>query len=876
MRVVELRAEHLRPRSGSLVVVGCREPRLSWITETTAASWWQTAHEIEVDGARSGWTETDRSVLVPWPAPGLSSHECVNVRVRVRGNDGEESPWSDVLRVEAALLEPADWVAGWIGPAEDAPPSGPGPAHRLRRPFRLDRNVVRARLHITSAGVHTARINGERVGDIVLAPGWSSYPHRLHYDTHDVTQHLTVGDNVIGVELADGWWRGELGWDSRRNCYGDSLGLLAQLEVWFDDGSRAAIATSDDGSWRASTGPVVASGLYAGEHVDARRDTVGWDLAGFDDSAWDAAIAATPTVGRLTVPIAPPIRRTEELPVVEVITTPTGRTVLDIGQNIVGRMRFVVSGDAGTEIVLRHAEVLEHGEPAFRPLRTAEATDRYVLRGDAIETWEPEFTFHGFRYVDVDGWPGTIDGSEFTAVVIHSDVTRIGEFECDHPLLDQLHRNVVWSLRGNIVGLPTDCPQRDERLGWTGDIQVFAPAASFLYDVSGFLASWLDDVAAEQRDDGSVPVYVPVLEPMYPRYAAGWSDAIVTVPSALHTAYADTDLLARLLPSMRAWVDFVAKRAGPKRLWTGDYQFGDWLDPSAPSSAPWRGATASEVVATACFARSAALVSAVAGHLGDDETSRTYRSLADDIIRAFRDEYLTPRGRLMSDSAAAYAIALQYGLVDEQMVDRAAGNLERSVRASFWTISTGFLGTPVVLHALTSAGRRRTAYRLLTQTGHPSWLHPVTLGATTIWERWDSMRSDGSVNPDGMTSFNHYAFGAVADWMHEFIGGLAPVEPGWRRIRMAPVPGPGVTSGGARLHTPYGTASCRWTLRHGPDGTGVVALDAVVPPNTAAEVLVPGSSTWRSVGSGTHHWDQVVDTATIEDWRDDEWIALTT
>jgi alpha-L-rhamnosidase len=875
MKVSGLRAEHLRPQ-GDAVVVGCREPRLSWVTETSTSSWWQAAHEIEVDGVSTGWVETDRSVMVPWPAGALSSHDRVDVRVRVRGIDGVESPWSDVLRIEAPLLEPSDWLAEWIGPAENESPSGPGPAHRLRRVVHLDREVASARLHITSAGVHTARINGERVGDIVLAPGWSSYPNRLHYDTHDVTRHLTVGANVISAELADGWWRGELGWDSRRNRYGESLGLLAQLEVWFVDGTRATFATADDGRWRTSLGPVVASGLYAGESVDARRDTLGWDLPDFDDSAWAAAVAAVPDVGQLVVPIAPPIRRTEELPVVEVIRTPAGHTVLDVGQNVVGRMRFVVSGEAGTEITLRHAEVLENGEPAFAPLRTAAAVDRYVLRGGGPESWEPEYTFHGFRYVQVDGWPGEIDGSEFTAVVIHSDVTTTGEFECDHPLLQQLHRNVVWSLRGNIVGLPTDCPQRDERLGWTGDIQVFAPAATFLYDMGGFLGSWLEDVAAEQRDDGSVPVYVPILEPMHPRYAAGWSDAIATVPEALHVAYDDTDLLSRFLPAMRRWVDFVAERAGPKRLWTGDFQFGDWLDPSAPSSAPWRGATSPEVVATACFARSAAIVAEVADLLGEIETARSYRALADDVVRAFNEEYLTARGRLMSDSAAAYAIALRYGLVDDSMADVVAGNLERSVRASFWTISTGFLGTPVVLHALSSAGRRRTAYRLLTQTAHPSWLHPVTLGATTIWERWDSMRADGTVNPDGMTSFNHYAFGAVAEWMHEFIGGLAPIEPGWRRIRMAPVPGPGITSGSARHDTPYGTASCRWALRHGADGRWLLALDAVVPPNTTAEVLVPGSTTWQSVGSGTHHWDQVVDDAVTDDWRDAEWIALTT
>lgn len=864
LAVDRLRAEHRRGLG-----IGTATPRLSWTSVTDRPDWIQSAYEIEVDGTPFGEVVTDDSVLVPWPAAPLPSRRSATVRVRVWGTDGSASHWSDPLVVETGLLSADDWTATWITPATTDPTDEPAPVPHLRRSFDVEvpagATIERARLHGTSAGVHRFEINGHRVGDLVLAPGWTSYAHRLRYDTHDVTDLLVPGpDNVLGAVVADGWWRGHLTWAMQRNVYGDRLGLLAQLEIFFSDGTRQVVTS--DTAWRTTTGPIRSSDLYAGETHDARADLPGWSAPGFDDAAWGPVEAFEPTVGALVAPPGPPVRRTQTLPVQEVLTTPSGRTVVDFGQNLVGRVRFTVDGPAGTTVTLRHAEVLEGGEPAYEPLRHAAATDRYTLRGGGPETWEPEFTFHGFRYAEVIGWPGPLDPAALEAVVLHSDLERTGTFTCSHPLLDRLHQNVTWGMRGNFLDVPTDCPQRDERLGWTGDLQVFAPTATFLYDVAGMLGNWLDDLRADQRPDGSVPVIVPDLSipgVHLPAVAAGWSDAAVLVPWSLYQQYGDVAALGERFASMRAWVDHVADRTGDRHLWIRDFQFGDWLDPTAPEAQPWLSRTDTGLVATAYHARTAQVVADAAEVLGFDDLAERYRTLAEQIAAAFRDEYVTPRSRVMSDTATAYALALRFDLVtDADQRARMGRNLARIVRASFGTITTGFLGTPLVLGALTDTGHLDEAYDLLTSTERPSWLYAVTMGATTIWERWDSLLPDGTVNGSGMTSFNHYAFGAVADWMHATIGGLASTTPGWRHLTVAPVPGPGIDRARATLTTPYGPASCAWSVA----GT-TVDLEVVVPPNATAAVTPPGGASTVEVGSGRHRWTYEVTAEVRAGWR---------
>ncbi|WP_320783058.1 family 78 glycoside hydrolase catalytic domain [Streptomyces sp. CRN 30] len=854
-------AEHHREPLG----IGESAPRLSWRTRTDEPGWTQRAYRIRVTGP-DGATVTDTgrvpgadSVLVPWPGPALPSRARVHVRVRVWGGaDGAPSPWSPPAAVETGLLDPADWLARPVTP-DTGDERGPQPVALLRRDVPLDGDIAAARLYTTAYGLYETEINGVRVGDEVLDPGWTSYRHRLRYRTHDVTALLRPGPNTVGALLGEGWYTGRLGWDGgRRHHYGRRRALLAQLEIRHRDGRTLTVAT--DEHWRWTTGPLLRSELYDGEHYDARRERDGWSRPGHDTRDWSPVHVLPPPTARLTAPTGPPVRRTRTLPVREVLTTPSGRTVVDFGENVVGRLRLTVTGPAGHTVTLRHAEVLEHGEPALRPLRAAAATDTYVLRGTGTpETYEPRFTFHGFRYAQIDGWPGPFDPAAVEAVVLHTDLERTGFFDSSDPLLNRLHDNVVRSLHGNFVDLPTDCPQRDERLGWTGDIAVFAPTAAFLTGCAGMLSGWLRDLAAEQlaRPDGSVPLVVPdILDP-----PAGtgphalWGDAAVLVPWALHRDTGDLELLRAQYPSMTTWLNRATAdglRHGSGRagggLWCDPGQLGDWLDPAAPPDDPAAGRTDAGLVALAHLVRSADLVAEAADLLGEKDDAVRHRALAERLRAVFTREYVTPAGRLASDSQTAYALALTFGLLPGGEQRRTAGErLAHLVRRAGFRIATGFAGTPLVCDALCAAGHPELAHRMLAERHCPSWLYPVTMGATTVWERWDSMLPDGGVNPGRMTSFNHYALGSVADWLHRRVAGLAAAEPGWRRIRVAPCPGGNLTRAWAAHLTPYGRAEAGWRT----EGTTLV-VDLLVPPSTRAELHLPGVAEPREYGAGRH------------------------
>jgi alpha-L-rhamnosidase len=850
--IAGVRYEHHRDAFG----IGTASPRLSWIVATQTPGWRQAGYEIEAYDSDSqlrdqtGRVDSDQSVLVAWPFAPLESRERRTIRVRAWGQDGQASAWSAPTPVEAGLLRADDWSARFVTPDWDDDTAVPQPSPLLRRGFEVRAGVTAARLYVTALGVYEAQLNGVTVGDNVLAPGWTSYSHRLRYQTFDVTDLLHEGSNAIGAILGEGWYCGRLGFGGgRRNIYGDRMALLAQLEIAYADGSRERIVT--DESWRAARGPILASGIYDGETYDARLERPGWSTAEYDDRDWAGVRTIDRDFSTLVAPAGPPVRRTEEIAPVAISASPSGRTIIDFGQNLVGWVRLTVQGAAGQTITLRHAEVLEHGELGTRPLRHAAATDRYTLRGGAAETWEPRFTFHGFRYAEVEGWPGQLRAENLRAVVVHSDMERTGWFECSDPLINRLHENVVWGMRGNFLDVPTDCPQRDERLGWTGDIQVFSPTACFLYDSAGFLQSWLADLAAEQQERGVVPFVVPTVMAESNPPAAAWGDAAAVVPWVLYQRYGDTNILAQQFDSMRAWVDLLASIAGERHLWDQGFQFGDWLDPSAPPDNPADARTSPQIVATAYFAHSAELVSQAAEVLGRAEDAAHYRALAARVREAFAREYITPAGRLLSDATTGYALALEFGLLpDAAQRQHAAERLVALIRESGYHISTGFVGTPLICDALCRTGNYRAAFRLLLQRENPSWLYPVTMGATTVWERWDSMLPDGSVNPGEMTSFNHYALGAVADWMHRTIGGLAPAAPGYRSIEVRPRPGGGITQASARHHTPYGMAECAWAIE---DGTFQITV--VVPPNTTARVTLPGSDVAPlDVGAGTHRW----------------------
>ncbi len=839
--------------------VACSEPRpaLSWRLEADRPDVRQRGYEIEVAAtpgfeaplASSGRVETHRVIAAPWPGEALQSRQVRWTRVRV-WTDAGVSAWSAPLRVEGALFDEADWLAQPISPLSNVDMRGPGPVALLRRSFRLDRGIRIARLYLTSLGVNSVWINGAPVSDALLDPGWTVYPDRLLYAAYDVTALLREGDNVIAAAVGDGWWRGDLTWYLKRCVYGDTTALLAQLEIGQGDGSQLDIVT--DRHWRGGTGSIQNADLYQGSTIDLRLEPTGWREPGFDDSGWEA-VAELPLPAGLEMRSAPPVRVIETWPVQ---TTPTAWNTLliDTGQNLSGVFRLKVKGRAGDRIEVRHAEVLDDaGRPYTAMLRGAKSTDVYVLADDQPVTLEPVFTFHGFRYGEIEASPG-VEIESVELLVIASDLEDTGAFACSNPDLEKLFSNVLWSQRSNFLALPTDCPQRDERMGWAGDIQVFAPTACMNADARAFLESWLKDLALEQRADGNVTSTAPnVIEGHEFEYGGvGWGDAATLTPWALYEAFGDPAVLAAQFDSMRRWVDYGASRRGLDGTWRGDFQLGDWLDPGAPPERPEQATTPGDYIATCYLSRSAAAVADAAGVLGDAATAETYRRLS----RAVADAAWTAWGEQALTTQTGAAMAIVFDIVPPGDLQRAVDALAGLVERSEGRIATGFLGTPLVLPALAEHGRGEAAWSLLLNRKAPGWLYQIDRGGTTMWERWDAIREDGSIHRGDMAgegntmmSFNHYAYGAVAAFLYRSVAGIAPTadDAGYGTVVFAPKLGGGLTHAKASVLTPYGLASIDWRIVDGD-----FKADIVVPPGAVGRLTLPGEITDWTLGSGTH------------------------
>ena len=735
------------------------------------------------------------------------------------------------------------WQATFVAPPWGDFTTSGTPAPYFRREFTTGAELRKATLHVTGLGLVEPYLNGTRVGDEVLAPGWTSYRHRLHVSRHDVTGLVREGANALGAIVGEGWAVGRIGYEGRRNHYADRPAVFLQLELEYANYTDV-VGTNPD--FRCGTGSVLANSLYDGETCDARLEPEGWSLPGFDDRAWRPAEPFEWDLGALVTTSAPPIRRVEELVPVSVTTSPSGRAVLDFGQNISGWVRLTATGAPGQTVTVRHAESLTSGELDTATLRTAAATDRYTAGSAGPRTWEPRFTVHGFRYAEIDG-----PFEDARAVVVHSDMTRTGWFKTSHELLNRLHANVVWSMRDNFVGVPTDCPQRDERLGWTGDINAFAPAAAFLFDVRGVLGSWLTDLAVEQREKGYVPWVVPdVLATPSPPTGL-WSDTAVSLPWTLYREYGDEEILRRQYDSMRSFVESVEALLDENGLWSSGFQFGDWLDPDAPADNPAGGKTDRHLVASAFLVRVTREMADTAAVLGRDDDAKRFAALAARVRGAFRREYVTPAGRVSCETATAYALAICFDILDPDQQTHAGNRLAQLVAAAGFRISTGFAGTPYVTEALSRTGHLDEAYAVLLETGCPSFLYPVAMGATTIWERWDAIRPDGTLNPSGMTSLNHYALGAVADWLHRVVGGLSPVEPGYRAMRIAPQPGGGLTHAAVTHDTVHGHVTVSWRITEGH-----LRLDVTIPEGTTATVVPPlhPEDLTENITAGDHTW----------------------
>ncbi|TYP79873.1 glycoside hydrolase family 78 protein [Paenibacillus methanolicus] len=831
--------------------IGCRKPRFSWQLASDAPGTLQTAYRIQAaespEGLAAGtytWdtgeVQSDQSVLVEYEGNELKADRRYWYQVRVWDNYGGDSGWSDARFWEMGLLAPDDWEAAWITPDPSAIDAAAEEAFLLRREFAVGAAPKRAMLYATSLGFYELELNGRRVGDWQYTPGWTSYRHRLQVQAYDVTAQLAGGSpNVIGATLSNGWYSGDLGWGGARNHYGAVRALLLQLRIEYADGSVETVVS--DANWRASTGQVRMAEIYHGETYDARLEQEGWSRPGFEDGAWSPVATIDYPKTILVMQENEPSRVTEKLKPLALLTTPAGETVLDMGQNMVGRLHMKLNLPAGTELTLTHAEVLDReGNFYVANLRKAKQQVRYVCKGGE-EEYESQFSFYGFRYVKIEGWPTDVPLNEerFAGHVIHTDMEPAGSFECSHPLLNKLQSNIVWGQRGNFLDVPTDCPQRDERLGWTGDAQVFVRTAAFNYGVAPFFAKWLRDLKADQRADGGVPFVVPHILSDTSFSSAAWGDAAVICPWTIYQCYGDKRVLEEQYESMRGWVDYIRAQGDDELLWNTGFHFGDWLGLDAKEGS-YVGATPTDLIATCFYAYSTGLFVKAAQVLGQEEDVRTYGALYERIAEAFLREFITPSGRLAAHTQTGHVLPLMFELVDGPVRERLARTLAKYVEDQKHHLTTGFVGTPYLCHVLTDNGYHELAVKLVQQEEYPSWLYSVNQGATTIWEHWDGLKPDGSFWSEDMNSFNHYAYGAIGDWLYRAVAGLdmEETEPGYKRILFRPRPDSGLEYAKAAYESAYGTIRSEWRIV--PDGT--VRYEFEIPANATAVVLLRGAT----------------------------------
>lgn len=858
-------------------------PRLSWIMESNRRGARQTAWQVRVASSRkrleqentdlwdSGRVETDQSTQVVYNGAPLVSrmacHWCVTVWDET-GNCVTSEPafWT------MGLLKPHDWRARWIShdpeiihrdpEAIEGTATKPGTSPLFRKAFVLPAKPRRATLYATARGIFDMKLNGHRVSEDRFMPEWTDYNKRLHYRTFDVTELLVTGENAIGAMLGDGWWSGFIGWQETRGQYGTlKNSLLIQLEAELQNGETVIVVT--DTSWRCETGPILYSDFMMGETYDARRERTGWDKSGFDDSAWPAAVEVAPSKVHIprfgfsnnqpgetdeNLPLVAqrcePVRVVETLRPVSMNEVRPGVFIYDLGQNIAGWVRLAVNGQAGTRIQLRHAERLNpDGTLYTENLRRAKATDVYILKGKGEEIWEPRFTFHGFQYIELTGLKTALAPDKISGCVVMSSTTPAGKFECSHPRVNRLWQNALWSQKDNFLSVPTDCPQRDERLGWMGDAQVFLRTATFNMDVAAFFTKWMTDVTNSQDVDGVFPDIAPRLREGKNFIGldglgggAGWADAGIIVPWTIWRVYGDRRIIERNWDAMARWLDWLEKN-NPEgiRCHALNNNYGDWL--CIPSDREFRTQSPMKtLLATSYWADDAAKMACMARQLGRTGDAERFNAMYERIRAAFQKEWLREDGRLTVDTQTAYLLALAFNLLPKEVRGRAAAHLVENIRKLDWHLSTGFIGISHLNPILTLTGHADVAYRLLLNEDYPSWLYPVIHGATTIWERWNGWtKEDGFFNPL-MNSFNHYCLGSVGEWLYRCVAGieLDPDINGFKQFQIKPYPGGGLSYAGASYQSIHGIIQSRWQRQE-----TTLTLDVSVPANTTARIYMP-------------------------------------
>ena len=837
MRLYDFRTEYRENPIGLTE----KAPRFSWKIESDEKDTVQTSYEIKVTDENgklvwdSGKKISDQSVLISYEGEALAGETFYSVEVTVADNHGNVESVEGSF--ETGIFNQTEFKAQMItsdfSEDETACPI-------FGKTFAIDKKVKKARLYATAHGVYEVTLNGQTVGDYRMAPGWTSYHNRLQYQIYDVTEQLAE-ENEIAITVGNGWYKGILGFYCQPNQYGTQAGAFAELHVEYEDGSKEVIAT--DETWAVKTGEIRYSEIYMGETIDTDAPEIKEGKVVVKE--FDKAV--------LTAQENEPVRITEKIVGKELIVTPKGEKLVDFGQIVTGVVEVHVKGEKGQKIVLRHAEVLDK-DGNFYPetLRQAKSIDTFICNGEE-QIFRPHFTFHGFRYICVEGME-EFTADQFIACVTHSDMEKTGDFHCSNKKVNQLQSNITWSQRDNFLDIPTDCPQRDERLGWTGDAQVFSWTAAFNRNTALFYKKWMRDVAAESSLEKGVPHVVPDILDSYS--SSAWSDVAVIVPWVVYQIYGDKGILEENWKCMHEWVDYIKNNCGENGLWQSGFQYGDWLALDKEESADRTGATDKYMIANAYYLYVTELVKKTAEVLGKDEEAKKYAELYETTLDAFRREYYTETGRIVSETQTGAIISLYFNLAREKDRKRILNTLLTNIANHKNHLATGFVGTPYICHTLSENGAHEMAATLFMKEDYPSWLYAVNMGATTIWERWNSIKPDGTFDESGMNSLNHYAYGSVGDWMYRKVAGLSQLEPGYKKFQVKPMFVKGIEEWGTEFDSVYGKIVANTSCK-----AGKIHVHVEVPANTTAVIVLPEKEEGHEVGSGVYDFEYDTETS---------------
>lgn len=847
VQVIHPRCEYrLNPQS-----IDVARPRLSWEVYSEERGQKQTAYQILVASSEANlkndigdlWDSkkvtSDQSVNVVYKGAKLRSRMRCFWKVRIWDKDGVLSHWSPAGIWTMGLLNPGDIKAKWIGldtsPLNRHPNLHLPPCPYYRKVFDVNHDIQNATIYVTALGLFELYLNGHRVGHDHFTPGWTNYKKRVYYLTYDVTELMRAGPNAVGAILANGWYAGYVGFAPEhkpfmnlRAHYGQMPALLVQLEITYQNGSTDSITT--DETWKSATGPITESDILMGETYDARLEMPGWSQASFNDHGWKPVRLLDVDVGTLNAYPADPVRKIREIRPIQMTEPKKGTYVFNMGQNFAGHVRLKVRGNSGSRVVLRFAEMLHRdGTIMTENLRRARATDTYILSGKKrIEIWEPRFTYHGFQYVEMTGYPGKPDLESITGIVMHSDLAPSGYFACDHPLVNKLYENIVWTQRSNFFDIPTDCPQRDERLGWTGDAQNFMRTATYNMDVAAFFSKWLVSLEDEQRPSGAFPDYAPLpflqFEP-----SPGWMDAGIICPYILYRVYGDTGVIKRHYQAMQKFMNYLITTSQSYLRSPVTHSWGDWL--SLGSETP------QDLIATAFYAYDADLMAEMAAAINRRDDAQKYKQLCNNIKRAFVQAFVSPNGRISGETQTGYALAINMELLPPDLSRKAAERLVELIRQKNWHLSTGFIGLKHLLPALTKHNYTDVAYRILTNRTYPSWGYSIENGATTIWERWDSYSKINGFKNSEMNSFNHYSLGSVGEWLFAQIAGIDMLEPGFKQVIIRPQVGGELKHVRAAYRSVHGWIAVEWEIKKGQ-----FYLKCTIPANTNARIYIPSAN----------------------------------